>query len=630
MLNILRKHATSWLIKVAFFIIVIVFIFWGGYSYQSREANRLAKVHDRFITFGEYNRTYHQMLDNYRRQFGKMLTEEMLERLNLKQQALELLINRQLLLVSAETLGLTVTAEETQQAVFHYGVFQSDGHFDYQRYQQVLRQNRMTPEMFEAQLAEDLTIRKVEAFIKRQVMVTKEEIHSDFLFNHTQVVLAYVTVDPGEFAKQVTWDEGQLTAYYQENQSQYQDPERRQFALVTFKPEQFAGEVTVSEREITGYYEDHRKKYHTGSAVRARHILFKVDEGAAEEQVAKVRGDAQKVLTEARKGTDFAQLAKKHSQDGTAAKGGDLGFFTREAMVPEFSEAAFSLQAGEMSDLVRSPFGFHIIKVEEVRPEKTSPLEEVRADVEQQVRLEKARDLINRLARDLADAAFAEKDLRKGAQGRKVEVETTPWLTAQDPLPGLGPNPKVMQSLFLKGPNEISGVLEVPEGVVVAQVMDIRAASTLPMDVARERVERDFRGEAARRLAEAEAARLLAESREANSLEDAARRQSLVVKRTGPFARSKPDETLRWPPPVLDEVFGLDVNRPFPQSAPFTGRQYLVVQLLSRKEPEPGVLSGEETSIRERLEAQRQAAMWQLWLEQQRQQGDVKILHEVS
>jgi peptidyl-prolyl cis-trans isomerase D len=631
MLNLFRKHATSWLIKVALILIAIVFIFWGGYSYRSREASRLAKVYDQFITYGEYQKAYDQLVETYRRQFGKMFSDDLLKQLNVKEQALEMLIERHLLLHAAEKLGLTASEEEVQYTILQYPVFLSDGKFEPERYRQVLRQARMTPEVFEGQMASELAAQKVEAFVKRQAMVTDEEVQATYLYDHTQIQLSYVTLDPKEFEAQVQPQADEIQTYYQEHQDKYRDPEKRQFALILFKTDQFLAPVSVTDGEIQYYYEDNYKKYHKESQVKARHILFKLSADASPEEDAKVRSQAVEVQTMARKpGADFAELAKKYSQDvGSAPKGGDLGLFSHSHMVQEFSDAAFKLKAGEISDPVRTPFGYHIIKVEEVRPEKTVPLAEARAEIEQTLKRDKARDLAFKAAQDFADLAYADKDIQKAAQNRKLAVLNSAWVSQKDTIAELGASPKATQPLFNLMKNEISTVLEVSDGFAVAQLMEIREPAVQAFDQVKEQARRDLVGERAGKLAEQRANEFLQMAKTQKNLEATAREQHLQAKKSGEFSRSKPDNTLNLPPEGLDKVFLLTEAQPFPASPIATGNTLLVCQLVSRKAPAAEAMAEESTTIRKRLLQQKQALIWQAWLEEQRKRAHVERLHEL-
>jgi peptidyl-prolyl cis-trans isomerase D len=629
MLNILRKHATSWIIKVALGLIVVVFISWGGYSYKDREAGRLAKVYDQYITYNEYRKVYDQLVENYRRQLGKSFSQDFIEKLKLKEQALELLINQQIVTRAAGELGLAITPQEIQSAILRFPVFQNAGKFDQVRYVELLRMNQLTPEMFEQQLTEDLLQRKVEAFIKRQAAVGEEEVRTEVEFKNARIQLGYVMFDPRDFENKVKIEANQLEAYYREHTDQYQEPEKRQFAVVVFKLDNYLPNVKVTEEEIKRYYEDNSKRYRQEGQVRARHILFKLDSDATGDQAAKVRAEAEKVLTEARKGTDFAELAKKYSQDTSAPQGGDLGYFSREKMVPEFSDAAFKMKPGDISDLVRSPFGFHIIKVEEVRPEQITALETVRGEIELTLKKDKARNLARNDARDLADRAYADKEVQKSAHARNLDVQITPWLSQKDPIPNLGPAPQAMQKLFALTGDEISGTLEAQGNFLVAQLLSTQAATVMPFEAAKEQVVKDFKAEQSRQMAEQEANQLLRLAGELNSLEEAAKRKHLSTKKSQEFSRAQPDETLRLQPTTVNDVFQLLPSRPFPPAALTVGNSYLACQLLSRNGPSPETLAEQQNSTWKTLTEEKQGQIWELWLEQQRQKAGVQLLQKL-
>jgi peptidyl-prolyl cis-trans isomerase D len=629
MLNVLRKHATSWIIKVALGLIVIVFISWGGYSYKDREAGRLAKVYEQYITYNEYRKVYDQLVENYRRQLGKAFSQDFIEKLKLKDQALDLLINQHIVTRAAGELGLTTTPQEIQNAILRYPVFQNQGKFDQVRYVELLRMNQLTPEMFEQQLSEELLQRKVEAFIKRQAAVGEEEVRADLEFNSTRIQLAYVMFDPKDYENKVKIETDQLEAFYREHANEYQDPEKRQFALVVLKLDHYLPSVKVTDEEIKRYYEDNPKKYRQEGQVRARHILFKLSPDATGDQVAKVRAEAEKVLTEAKNGADFAELAKKYSQDPSAPQGGDLGFFSREKMVPEFSDAAFKMKPGEISALVRSSFGLHIIKVEEVRPEQITALETVRSEIELTLKRDKARNLARIDAQDLADKAYADKEVQKPAQARNLEVQKTPWLSQKDPLPNLGPAAQAMQKLFALAKGEISGALESQGNFIVAQVQDIQAPAVMPFETAKEQVTKDFTAEQARQMAEQEANQLLQLAGKLNSLEEAAKRKHVPAKKSQEFSRIQPDETLRLQPPALNEVFLLLPSRPFPEAALAVGNGYMACQLLSKNGPGPETLSEQRAPTWKKLYEEKQAQIWELWLEQQRQKAGVQLLQKL-
>jgi peptidyl-prolyl cis-trans isomerase D len=632
MLDVFRRHATSWLIKVFFALIVIVFIFWGGYSYREGGKAEVARVDDHVISVAEYDRAYSQMLEMYRRQLGGALSDEMLKQFNLKQQALDSLIDQFILTKAAQEFGLAATEQEVQQRILEFAAFQQDGKFSQERYNALLQQNRLTPETFEKQVGEEIGREKVEGFVKRRAVVTEEEIAADFHFTFQRIQLACVPFDPKQYEGQASVDEGKLRAFHEQHQEKYRDPQRRRLAYVKFKVDELLGQVSVSEEEIRQYYEENPRKYHQDAEVRARHILFKLKEDAPDAEVAKVRAEAEKVLTEARKGADFAALAAKHSKDeATAKNGGDLGFFGRDRMVPTFSEAAFSMKPGEISDLVRSPYGLHIIKVEEVRPESTRTLEQARTEVESTLKQEKARDLAFRKVTDFSDQVYATQDLEKVSKSLQREVVTHEgWLSQNDPFPGMeGAAPEFMGKIFGMPEKGMSDVVEVSDGFVVVQVKGIQAEKTAPLEKVKSQVEKDYREEEGRNLAQKHATELLEAARKSGSLEESAKAGKLEAQKTDWFSRRQPDKDLKLRGDSLSRVFRLQADQPFPEG-PVTdiNNRFVVCQLLGKLDPDADV-EKERAAIMKRLLTQKQSTVWRNWLEERKKQADVKILKEL-
>lgn len=630
MLNLFRKHATSWAIKVIFFLIALVFIFWGGYSYTSRHDLQIAQIDDHYITIAEYERSYSQLVDMFRRQLGNAFSEDMVRQFNLKRQALDMLINRYVMAKAAQELGLTATPQEIQQKILEYPVFLSEGQFDQKRYVSILQQNRLTPEVFEKQMADELTTRKLEEFIKRRAIVTDEDILADFRFSHTSILMAYVPFEAKDFEDKMAADDSALQNFYQSHQDKYKDPERRRISYVLFKIDDFLDKIQVTEDEIRQNYEDKKESYHRAAQVRARHILFNVKEDAPEAEVDKVKAEAQKVLDQAKKGADFAELAKKYSKDpGSAPKGGDLGFFTAERMQPVFAEKAFSMKPGEISDPVRTPYGFHIIKVEETRPEETSPLEKVRDQIELALKRDRARDIAYAKAREFADQAFALKDIAKAAQAQNLTLNGSEvWFSQKDMLQGIeNTPPETMKKIFDLSEKEFSNVLDVPQGYLAAQVQAIKAPEVPALDKVRERVIKDYKKDQARVLAQKSASELLEAAKKANSLQEAAKEKKVEMKKSEWFSRSEPDPGFALEGEAQNTAFALDGSKPFPDAPLEVGQRFVACQLLEKKSSTDNLESQRDT-IAKRIAEQKQAALWQSWLSEERRKANVKVLKE--
>ncbi|MFP5211800.1 MAG: SurA N-terminal domain-containing protein, partial [Acidobacteriota bacterium] len=614
--------------KAALVMIALAFVWWGGSMMGSHKDTRVARVGDHYITIAEQSERYNQMIEMYRRQLGGAFSEELIKGLNLRAQAVKSLIDEYVMSDAAKELGLTATTDEVQKKILSFPMFQADGKFNQERYVTLLRQNRLSPEKFEEDMAREITMQKVEEFVKRRAVVTDEEIQTEVAFNYGQAQIAYVPFDSKSFEGQVVVNDKDLQAFYEGRKQGYMDPEKRRFAVAVFKPETYAGEIKLSEDDLRRAYDEKKDEYHHEAEVSARHILFPVKQDAPKEEVDKVEAEAKKVLAEAKAGKDFAELAKKYSKDpGSAEKGGDLGFFSRDQMVPAFSDAAFNLKPGEISDLVRSDFGFHIIKVDETRPERTEAFEEVKGNLEQSLKEEKARDIAFQKAREFGDAAFASKDLPKTAESMKVSfVAMDKPVSRNDPLPGLdGPVPEAMGKLFALSDKEVSEVVETPQGFVVAQVEAIQPPQQLAFDQVKDRVDREYRADKAKTLAQAKASELIEAARKDKSLEAAAKAANLEAKKSEWFTRRSPDKDLKMlQGEGLNTVLRLDEAKPFPDAPIQAGPRYLAVQLLGKKAPEAETVEKEQPAVRQKLVQAKEGELMRSWIDERRREIGVE------
>lgn len=631
MLSMLRKNASSWFIKTILILIVVVFVLWGGYSYQERKKSHLVRIDDTYITWQQYAKAYDQLKDFYRRQMGQNFSEEMLNKLNVKQQALELLIDQTLLLKKAAELGISVSPGELQETIQSIPAFQTDGRFDLRRYQLILQQNRMTPESFEQELAQTLTLRKLEDLVMRQVTISDKDVIDYVRMIRTDKQFLCVSFPWSQYEAGISVTDDDLKAYYTAHEKSYEEPEKRKIAYVLFPLSDFTGDVSVTEDELKTYYEEHRKNYHEEKAVHARHILFRVNPDASAEEVEAVKNKAQEILKLARAGQDFATLAKNYSEDpGSAKNGGDLGYFTQSQMIKEFADAAFAMKPGEISDLVRTAFGFHIIKVEDVRPERDLSFDEVKDSIKKILTERKARDRAYAKARDFADEAFAAKDIIQSAakSGLKV-VSVNEWLSISQPLPDFPENQDVMKKLFNLPDKGISDIIEVKNGFIVAQVMDIQPSRILGFDEVKSRVESDYRREKAEEQALKHASDLLERARTAGSLEKVAAEANMKVEKSPFLNRLRPDISFGVWGDELERLMDLTEAVPLPEKPVKGMTAYMVCQWAGTKLPDEKTVEDEAKRFKPILMEQLTRSYWDGWRKSLRSQAKIEVLREL-
>ncbi|MES0397934.1 MAG: SurA N-terminal domain-containing protein [Syntrophobacteria bacterium] len=629
MLGTMRKHATSWLIKVACFAIVIVFIFWGGYSYTEKKANRVAVVNGSYIGLREYQSMYSNLVEQMRRQFGRQFSSELVETLNLKGQALDRLINRRLILAEAGMLKFDVSREELQNAIVSYPAFQTNDQFDPLRYQQILRSNRLTPQDFEANQREDLLINKVEQFITRGAKVLESEMLSFFHHTRDRVNLAYVQIDPQDFKNQVNVDEEAVRDYFDKHRENYRLADKRNILYVRFVPRDYLAEVEVTDQEIEEFYQLHQDNYREPKKVHARHILFRISEKAKTAEIQETLDRAKKVLNLARKGDNFAELARKYSEDSTAAKGGDLGYFKSGDMVKPFADSAFSLKKGEISDLVRTRFGIHIIKVEDITEESVQPLAQVKETVRQSLKEERGREIALQRADSFIDLSRALDDLQKAAAEAGLEVKESGLFAAEEPIPQLGRHPEINEIIFALRPREISPAFSIGDDQLVAQLVEIQDSRLEEFAEAQERVQEDWITEQSEVLARKQAQEWLETARQEGNLAEVARRNKLKINKTGLFTTISPAPPFGNQRDMVITAFSLTPEQPVPSEVFEVDGKFIILQLEDSQPASENGFQKEKDSLAKQLLQAKKEQTFSRWINGRRQQADIEMLQEL-
>ena len=541
MLDFMRSRVQSIWTKGLFLVIALVFVFFGIGSFgDDAQVQVVATVDDEPITVREFQRAYRNVEAGYREQYKEQFTPELARQMNLRQQTLDQLITARLFAREARRLGFRASDEEVRREIAANPAFEGFGSFSTDRYRRLLRALRLTPQEFEEQQRDSLVLQRFQRFIESSVRATDFEVDKLYEFEQEQVNLEFVRIASEDLVDSVTVDEQGLTDFYENHKETFRIPERVRFSYVTYDPVDFASEVSVSEDEVQAYYDTHKDDLFTEEKqVRARHILFSVSENDSEEAKADIRTTALGVLERARGGEDFASLAEEFSEDeGTAEQGGDLGFFGRGRMVEPFEDAAFSLDVGQISDLVETTFGFHVIKVDEIRPAEVRPLEDVADQVTETLLERESLRLAEDRARTDRQTIGDGARLAEFAESAGLDAQETPLVAPGETIPGLGERPTLVQAAFGQEPGQISQPLQVDDAWFLISLEE-RAPSRIPDfgDVQSE-VERRYRSEQAETLAEQRADALFTKLQETRDLASLARAEDLPVEETGPFTRA--------------------------------------------------------------------------------------------
>jgi peptidyl-prolyl cis-trans isomerase D len=624
MLSLMRKHASSWIIKFLLAAIIVVFIPWGVQRYTSQRSSRVADVNGTIITLNDYRNSYSNLIEQVRQSFGNNLNDELIQALQLRKRALDQLVDRILMLQAAEKLKIQVSDDELAQSIRDIRAFQTAGVFDNQRYLNTLSRTKLSPETFEEQQREVLIIDKLQNFISGNIKVSELEARQWYKYNNTEVDVDYVLLEPGQF-KNIEPTADEIQDFFDQHKENYKTDPEVKVRYLRLKPGDFAAKVTVVEEDIQDYYESNREKFKNPKTVQARHILIKVAQNANPEEVESARQRAEDVLKLAREGQDFAALAQQYSEGPTKTKGGDLGTFRREAMVKPFADKAFSMKAGDISDPVRTRFGWHIIKVEKINPAKTLSLDEAREDIEKTLKTERSRNLAYDEAETLYDAVFECQKLADIAQERNLKILTTELFPQKRPPKEIKDAARFASVAFGLPVDEVSDVQEFGDGYYLIEVVE-KVPSKIPaLKAVEDSVKNDVIKEKQDAKALGEANRFLAELKKGQPFSTVSQKFKLAPKKTGFFKRNDSIPTIGQEAEITSTAFKLSDHDQLP-GEPLKGQKgYYVISFRERKEPELNGFEKEKAALKDRLLQQKTFKTMDAWLKRIKRESQISI-----
>lgn len=625
MLNLMRKHAGSWMIKVLLFAIVVVFVFWGVGSMRNQNETQVAEVNGEIIPVEVYRQAYYRMLDEYRRIYGGQLDDNLIKLLRPNEMALDRLIERVLLLQEAGRLKIKVGSDELAQAIYSMPDFQVNGAFNTERYQQILAQNNLSDQRFRMDRSEALLLNKLRSVLLVGVVATEDEAKEWFEWTNAKVSIEYALFAPARYGDLQPTDE-QIRAYFNDHKDNYRTQPQVKATYIHFDTELVKSEVKISEETIAAYYESHPAEFQTEKRVKARHILFKVDEGADAALDENKKAEAMKVYEMATAGKDFAELAKQYSEGPTKDNGGDLGWFTRSRMVKPFADKAFSMAAGEIGGPVRTDFGWHVIKVEQIEPATSQTLEQAATGIRVKLTSEKAKELALEKAEALYESVFDGDDLLEAGKSQQAPVRQTGYFTAAGPKEkAIVQGRKFAQIAFGLEKMAISEIQELGSGYVILQVTDRKEAVIPEFEQVAERVKADTIKDQQQQKAKADAEAFLAELQKGGTLAQLGTQFNVQPKETPLFARNGAIPTIGNEQQISQAVFGLTMEKPLADKAVQGRKGWYVVRLKERQAPEESGFGKERDAIIERLTGQKRQAAYQAWLADLRSRSDITV-----
>ena len=493
MLTYMRKRSKSWITKFIFGAIIIVFVFWGGSAYWSKEANKVAKIDRYIITQQQFAKAYSDALRLYQARLGDAFTPEVLAQLDLKKTVLDQMINDYIVNDEARKLGVSVSDEELQEAIRTFPAFQQNGQFSLDSYKRLLQYQRMTPAEFEEQQRKAFFQQRVYSMITENIIVSPQEVEAYYQYQNDSFNLHYLSVDAQSFSKDAVVGDEEAAAYYETNKERYKIAPRIVLTAVLFPVERYFDEAAVSVDEARDYYDSHRQEFAEEAKIHGRHILIRVPQDADQTTIDKKRAAAQKIYDQVKAGGNFAELAKKYSEDpGTSAAGGDIGTVPQSSLPASMAEAFSGMKHGEVRGPVQTALGFHVLKLEKKSEAKQRSFEEVSASIVERMRHQRAKII----ARDEAGNAHMElfeqgiNDLAGYAESKGLETrEIGPFAEGENI--GIAGSEEFVRQAFTLPQGEIGAVVETDEGCIIYMVKEKIAARIPEFQEIRSRVVED-------------------------------------------------------------------------------------------------------------------------------------------
>jgi peptidyl-prolyl cis-trans isomerase D len=639
MLEGIRKKTKSVYILLIFGAIIVVFIFWGGDTGGDKSAGGsvVAIVNNETIAYKDYIDIYKRQVEYYRNTLKDEFTDEMASGLNLRGTALNIIINRVLAIQDAELRGIRASDEEVQAYISGMPAFLVDGRFNQEQYFKILNANRIDPAVFERSIAYDMVAEKMRDSIVSGITVTDMEVRDAYFKGNRRIELEYITVDSASFEDkvEVTDDEGR--EYLAKNSSEFFVPLKIKASYAHAEFAGFEARAKVSEEEILEYYKANPVQFERPAEVSAAHILirpdYKVTDKAKADSAAKSKAEG--ILKKIKGGEKFEALALKFSDDpGSASAGGDLGWFKRGVMLKRFEEAAFSLNPGEVSGVVRTEFGYHIIKMAKRREAGLVPLKKVRGSIKARLKAESGRAQAETVISGFQGpfiGAQSEQDLKKIVGDIPgVTLTTTPEFYEDDKEEFLAVTPRLRDIIFTMDEGDVTRPVEVDGGFYIVKIVRRINPHVPEFSLVSAEVSRRVKLLKSMAMAGKEADTFLKNIKGGEGLKPLAKAGGLRVRSTGLFSMAEgviPNIGMY----IGDNqaISALSESEPYyPEVVAIDAKFYVLKLKRSREAPEAG-LEAVRAEWRSRLQTMKKEAAIDEWVAGVREKADIQVFEEL-
>ena len=628
MLDRMRRHR-SWL-KWSLALVVLTFVLFYIPDFLRSDGmaggapgGSIAVVAGEPVTAAEFRRVYNAQMQAYRGAYGGAMNEQLLRQLGIDRQILQQLIDERAGMAEATRLGLTATDAEVGERILRIPAFQENGQFIGEaRYRQLLSMQNppLSVSEFEENVRRSIVLDKLRGAVTEWIAVTDAEVDREYRQRNEKVKLAVVALPADTFRQGMTATDAEIAAYFDAHKEEFRLGEKRNVRYFLVDVQKLREAAVVMPQDVDRAYNSGIEQYTTPEQVRASHVLLKT-EGKDE---AAVRAEAEKVLAEVKAGGDFPAIASKYSEDeASKAKGGDLDYFSRGRMVPEFEQAAFALGVGEVSGLVKTQYGFHVIKVTDKKAASVRSIDEVRQQITDQLKWERAQNQLSDLAARLEGEITGPGDLDKAAKALGVAVQESGFVARDEPLGTLGTAPEAASQAFTLKEGEVSGAIRVPQGIAFLTVTGKQDSRLATLDEAREKVREAVITQKAIAAAQARARELSATLAAAADFAAAAKAAGYEAKTTELVPRGSAIAGVGVSPAIDNAAFSLPVGRVSDPIA--TANAVAIVKVLERQDVTPEQLASGRAALRDEMVQERRGRFFSAYMAKAKQRMKITI-----
>ena len=631
MLDPMRRYAQSWGVKIIFGLIIIVFVFWGVGSFQGDRASVLANINGEPLLIKEYEKSYQENLRLVKNRNPK-ITDKDLQEGGFGWQVFTNMVTTRLLEAQAKKLGITVSKDEMRASIATIPAFlNKDKKFDPKRYEAILAANNVTPGEFEADYRQDLLLRKLSAFLALPASVSEAEARTIFDFMREQATIHYIPFEAAGFSKGITPSDEAIKKYYEARKDEFATPVQIKIDYLEFTPKALAKPDEVSDADVEAFYKANQNKYARPEQVRVRHFLIMLAPDSPKEAVEAATAKLKAIAAKLRAGTDFTSLMPKQANNPDGLMAENWAWLPKGSLPKEFApfeKAAFDLKPNEVSEVVRTPLGLHVVQAGERKAAGETPLSEVKDDIRQELAERKATDKLAKALDAVQDKLATGQDLDKAAAAENMSLHSSEFFSKQTPPASLGLADQALGTLFGMKKGETSDTpLSTQDGFLLARVADVKPAGFTPLDQVKDVIKDRLVAEEALKLARAKAEETAKEMATPDGLKKvlAAYKDKIVVSK--PFSRQGFIPGLGMAPVLAQTAFETSEPGWFKRS--FNLAHASVLAGLEKRIPaDPALWGKEKDRWLATLMQSKQSELFKAYLQTLQQSAKVEMVNE--